>query len=135
MDEETQLNQARHLEQLALGELEVANRQLAEAGRTIDELRSDALALATRVDQARTEAESFEEKLHGEHEKLQREHVETRALRQRVAEMETEQESLRSTIDQLQNHVARLKKQLTRPERLMAKKLLRRGPFSTRDAS
>ncbi len=128
VDPETQSNQTRHLEQLALAELDVANRQLSEAGRTIDELRADVLALATRVDGARAEAEAFRDK-------LQQEHTEAREMRQQLIETGTAAEKLRSTIVELEAHNARLKKQLQKPERLMAKKILRRGPYATPDAS
>ncbi len=136
MDPLTQPDQsATHLERLARAELDAANRQLAEAGRTIDELRADALALAERVDQARAEAQVFKEK-------LQQEHTQTRELRAQLTEVTsaqesegTTQETLRTTIVNLENHVARLKKQLEKPERLMAKKVLRRGHYAKPDAS
>lgn len=129
MDPSTQPEQTPgHLEQLALSELDAANRQLADAGRTIDELRSDVLALATRVDGARTEAESFKEQ-------LEQERQEAATLRGQLAQGDPERDKLGATIADLEAHVARLKKQLERPERLVAKKVLRRGPYGKSDAS
>lgn len=127
VDSSTQLDQSQHLQQLALDELELSKRQLADAGRTIDELRSDALALATRVDGARAEAESFREKLEQERQQVEQ------VLRQGI-ELQQGQDALRATITDLETHVTRLKRQLERPGRLVAKKVLRRGPYSSPDA-
>lgn len=124
VDSSTQSGQAQHLQQLALDELDLSKRQLAEAGRAIDALRSDALALALRVDGARAEAESFRDLLKQERGMLQ----------QRIDDGAAVQEELRASNAALEAHVARLKKQLERPGRLVAKKVLRRGHYSSPDA-
>ncbi|RMB61227.1 hypothetical protein EAX62_00705 [Tessaracoccus antarcticus] len=124
----TQSDQTPHLHEVALAELDVANRHLSDAGRTIDELRSDVLALASRVDAARAEAEAFR------HE-LGREHSGTAALRGQVDIAAVEREELQQRIAGLEAHVARLKKQLERPGRLMVKKALRRGQYAKPEIS
>lgn len=114
---QTQQNTQEHLRELALSELESASQRLALAGRTIEQLRSDALALAVRIDQAREETE--------------RARAEGSALREElaVAREQTARDvaELNSTNAALEAHIARLKQQLERPFRLAAKKVLRRG--------
>lgn len=121
-------SQSSHLQSLALAELDMANRKLMEAGRTIDELRSDALALATRVDAARAEAESFRNEIGSLTQQ-------SAALTERQGVLVSEISDQKSTHAALEAHIARLKLQLARPEKLLAKKVLRRGPYSTPDAT
>lgn len=102
-----------HIEELTAAELALANRQLAEAGRTIEELRADVLALAKRVDAAREEADSFKSEL-GE-------------AVQRAQRAEAETERLKGSMGDLEAHIDRLKQQLGRPGRLLVKKALGRG--------
>ena len=136
MDPVTQPDQPPHLEQLALAELDVANRQLSEAGRTIDELRSDVLAMALRVDAARAEAESFRHDLGREHSKVVslRGQADAAAVAAATAAAR-EQETRRQNGAGREAHVARLKKQLQRPGRLMVKKALRRGQYAKPEIS
>ncbi len=132
----TQPSQSSHLQESALAELDVANRQLADAGKTIDELRSDVLALAARVDNARAEAESFKNEAESGSERntaLKSEHQSL--LSKLAADREAERTALESVNAGLEAHVARLKRQVQRPERLLAKKVLRRGPYAKPDAS
>ncbi len=104
---------------MAAAELAVANRQLAEAGRTIEELRADAFALAKRVDEARAEAEGFRTQ-------LETARAESEA---RAAAATTELDRMRATIQPLEAHIARLKRQVKSPGKLLVKKALRRGQF------
>jgi len=146
VDPMTQPSQSTHLHEAALAELDVANRQLAQAGRTIDELRSDVLALATRVDDSRAEAESFKKDLESLTEQfgslteqfgsLTGQNV---SLKEQYKAQHTtllsESAALESTNTALEAHVTRLKRQVARPERLLVKKVLRRGPYVRPDAS
>ena len=119
MDSERQ-EQTRHLERLALAELEVANRQLADAGSTIEELRSDVLALAVRLDEARKATATQSQ---GE---LAREAAREAQEQDRAAEIA----ELKATISRLEEHIARLKAQLDRPARQVVNKALRRGRYA-----
>ncbi|MGO1489012.1 MAG: hypothetical protein ACTHWA_10740 [Arachnia sp.] len=128
MDSTERNSQSNHIQSLAFAELDVANRELMEAGRTIEKLRSDVLALAVRVDGARAEAESFRN--------------EAQSLAQQNAASTEQQQALASQIAEntathaaLKAHIARLKLQLARPEKLLVKKVMRRGPYSTPDAT
>lgn len=108
---------AKHIADLTAAELAVANRQLAEAGRTIEELRSDAIALAKRVDVAREEAESYKAE------------VQEALERARAAEAETRERE--DTMAELEAHIARLKTQLDSPGRLLVKKALKQGRYKS----
>lgn len=146
VDPMTQPSQSPHLQETALAELDVANRQLALAGRTIDELRSDVLALATRVDDSRAEAESFKKKLESSTEQIGSLTEQSGSLTEQnvsikeqhnahCATLVSERVALESTNTALEAHVTRLKRQVARPERLLVKKVLRRGPYNRPDAS
>ena len=139
VDPMTQPSQSTHLQEAALAELDVANRQLAQAGRTIDELRSDVLALATRVDDSRAEAESFKKDLESLTEQFGSLTGQNVSLKEQYKAQHTtllsESAALESTNTALEAHVTRLKRQVARPERLLVKKVLRRGPYVKPDAS
>lgn len=125
MENKQRQGSAEHLDQLAAAELAEAREQLAQAGRMIEELRADALALAVRVDAARAEAEHFRT-ASGESEQK---------LRAELADARADNERLRTTTHELEAHVGRLKTQLSSPAKLVVKKAMRRGPYSKPDAS
>lgn len=114
MASQTQQSDSGHLDGLAAAELETATAKLADAGRTIDALQADALALAERVDAARTESEDAFERL--------------RISQAESAELATKNAALEA-------HITRLKKQIESPTKLLAKKALKRGPYSGSDKS
>lgn len=121
MASQTQQSDSGHLDGLAAAELETATAKLADAGRTIDALQADALALAERVDAARAEAEQ---------------HKQLVAARQaELEQLRTQARELTASNAALEAHVARLKKQIESPTKLLAKKALKRGPYSGSDKS
>lgn len=126
-----QPDQTRHLEQMALAELDATTKQLSEAGRTIDQLRADVLALAERVDAARSEAEGFRRDLGREHFVAVALRGELRAAEDAAAAAAIESERLLSdNVAPLNARIERMKKQLERPGRLVVKKALRRGQYA-----
>ena len=106
------------LRRLAAEELASMRIELARALEDRVELHKDLNLLAERL--------STQENLGVE--RLAKQEELTEAARAETQRVQTELDGSRDTVQRQAAHIARLKKQMARPTRLLAKKILRRSP-------